>query len=206
LGYYEQMKRISGLYYPIAIFATILLWSVALSAQQIHECNGTWTTVECDQLESNSGQFSLSRIETPQIAPVEQQKRRLLEDFERLRLELAREHGFYFRPGLEESICLNPESSPEQCNQAISESEARLMKRIELEQKSTKVEVIKQQGDNIAVSVSDNRDYSRRYWYPIRRPIAPIIDGSKRETLVLPPPRVREGTPNLNRRVVKSKE
>jgi len=200
------MKTISDLLYPFALVAFIFVAPGALSAQQVHQCNGTWTTVECDQLESSSAQFSLSRIETPQIAPLEQQKRRLLEDFERLRLGLAREHGFYFRPGLEESTCLNPESSLEQCNHAISESEARLMKRVELEQKSTKVEVIKQQGDNIAVSVSDNRDYSRQYWYPIRRPIAPIIDGTRRETLVLPPPQVREGTPNLNRRVVKPKE
>jgi len=186
---------------PVAVLVT----ASPLLAQDIFSCKGVWTTVPCGDFEGTQSQYSLSIIETPKIAPVEEKKHRLLEDFERLRYKLAQKHGFYFRPGLEESTCLNPESTAEECNAAINESEARLMAQVKLEQQPPKeVKVSQQNGDNIAISVSDNRSYRYPYYRYLRdKPRAPIYSGDnygerKAANRVLS--RIPEGKPNLNRR------
>lgn len=123
----EGMKLISR----ILCVVLILLLSVAQAIGEIYNCNGVWTSAECEggkvlSVEDESRKTSMPDALEQKAAVEMSQKKLLIHDLTMKSIKAKREFEIRFDASGVEAFCLQPETSLEDCQQRIEADSDRL--------------------------------------------------------------------------------
>lgn len=182
---------------PVALL--IYFFAAAPLHSEVHECNGVWRDLPCDQVQSSMpyGQRAPQQPEDDKTRREQRQARFLFNELDLKRLEMAKLWNVEIDINPARQSCLGSAAQLEPCKTVLAQLNQQLEERVQKERQVRATEGENQtpnreEGKNSVVIINNNPD---RWWWdedghPIRPipPIAPIPPPAKPENK-LPPMR-----------------